>query len=249
MRLHMCSANSQITILISGSLLLEFFAPVLSCLAAIWEQTSLNCLPLIPVLVPGACQRPVLVILQGLWLGIRNLVWKLHWQQLAFCLWLYFHTLLVTSAPALIAMAWASPRELIQWHVSPARQSEGGVSSNAGNFLNARFLSMCCGRSSSSACFNCGVCVLPPSNLQSAVWARCWTSSRPRSTMWSRRPSWSSGTSSASTPTSRWKYCNVFGSFCLLASQYSNANPSQCSLPGHWSQGGFLSEKQCPFWS
>lgn len=74
MRLHMCSANSQITILISGSRLLEFFAPVLPCLAAIWEQTSLNCLPLIPVLVPGACQRPVLVILQGLWLGIRNLV-------------------------------------------------------------------------------------------------------------------------------------------------------------------------------
>lgn len=42
------------------------------------------------------------------------------------------------------------------------------------------------------------------SNRPSAVSAPCWTSSRPRSTTWCRRPSWSSRTSSASTPTSAW---------------------------------------------
>lgn len=41
------------------------------------------------------------------------------------------------------------------------------------------------------------------SNQLSAVSALCWTWSRPRSTTWSRRPLWSLGTSSASTPTSR----------------------------------------------
>lgn len=51
-------------------------------------------------------------------------------------------------------------------------------------------------------CLADSIC-LSVSNQRSAVWAPCWTSSRPRSTMWCRRPSWSSRTSSASTPTSR----------------------------------------------
>lgn len=42
----------------------------------------------------------------------------------------------------------------------------------------------------------------PISNQPSAASALCWTSSKPRSTMWCKRPSSSSRTSSASTQTS-----------------------------------------------
>lgn len=58
------------------------------------------------------------------------------------------------------------------------------------------------------------------SNQLNVVSAPCWTSSRPRSTMWCRRPSWSLRTSSENIPTSR--FCvNIRGhSVISIISRY-----------------------------
>lgn len=107
MRPHAYSANSQIIVPVSDS-----GAPCVVLLAcATWEQTSQNWLPLIPILIPGVCQQPVLVILWGLWLGVMNcLMWNLHWQQLYFCLQLPVHKMLVTSPPKTLhlKLMWAA---------------------------------------------------------------------------------------------------------------------------------------------
>lgn len=72
-----------------------------------------------------------------------------------------------------------------------------------------------------SADLSFGLSCLHYSNQQSVVSARCLTSFRQRSIMWCRKLLWSSRTSSASTPTSRFLICLLYNfprpwPFCQL---------------------------------